>query len=198
MFVVFTRTIITFILLEVVVRLLGKRHMGELEIGEFITTLMISEIATLPLQDASIPLLYAIVPIAVLMFLEIGSSVILTKVPRLKNLVTTGPSILIEKGHINQSEMKRLRISAEELMSSLRQNNVSSIEDVNYAIMEQNASITVIPKASAVPPSANELKIKCKDPGIPHIIISDGRIDEKNIKKLKKSKDWVKEKLKEL
>ena len=102
MFVIFIRTVIIFILLEFVVRLMGKRHMGELEIGELITTIMISEIATLPLQDASIPVLYALVPISVLMVFEIGSSVILTKFPRLKALVTPGPSIIIEKGILKQ------------------------------------------------------------------------------------------------
>ena len=191
MFVIFIRTLITFVLLEFVVRLMGKRHMGELEIGELVTTLMISEIATLPLQDASIPLLYSLVPIAALMFLEIGSSIILTKFPKFKNLVTPGPSILIDKGKINQKELHRLRISIEELMSSLRQNNVSSIEDVNYAIMEQNASITVIPKVTAAPPNAKELNIKIEDPGIPHIIIVNGKIDENNIRKLGKNNEWV-------
>jgi len=191
MFVIFIRTVIIFILLELVVRLMGKRHMGELEIGELITTIMISEIATLPLQDASIPVLYALVPISVLMVFEIGSSVILTKFPRLKALVTPGPSIIIEKGKINQKELKRLRISIEELMSALRQNNVSDIEEVNYAIMEQNATITVIPKTKDAPITAEMLNIRCKDHGIPHIIVSDGRIDEKNLEKMKKNREWV-------
>lgn len=195
MFVIFIRTIIIFILLEFVVRLMGKRHMGELEIGELITTIMISEIATLPLQDTSIPILYAFVPISVLMVFEIGSSVILTKIPKLKSLVTPGPSVIIEKGKLNQAELKRLRISVEELMSALRQNNVSDIEEVNYAIMEQNAMITVIPKVKYSPPTSEAMNVIRDDPGIPHIIISDGKIDERNLKILGKDHEWLEREL---
>lgn len=191
MFVIFIRTVIIFILLEFVVRLMGKRHMGELEIGELVTTIMISEIAALPLQDASIPILYAIVPISVLMVFEIGSSVILTRIPCLKKLVTPGPSIIIEKGRINQKELSRLRLSIDELMSALRQSNVSDIDEVNYAIMEQNATITVIPKAKYTPPTAQMMNVKCDDPGIPHIIISDGKINERNLAKLRKNREWA-------
>lgn len=191
MFVIFFRTIIIFILLEFVIRLMGKRHMGELEIGEFVTTLMISEIATLPIQDVSIPIVYAIVPISVLMAFEVASSVILTKIPKLKGLVCAGPNIIIDKGKLDQKELRRLRISIEELMSALRQSNVSSISDVNYAIMEQNATITVIPKAENAPPTAKALSIKCDDPGIPHIIISDGRIAFQNLARLNKTRTWV-------
>jgi len=191
MFVILIRTIIIFILLEFVVRLMGKRHMGELEIGELITTIMISEIATLPLQDASIPILYALVPISVLMVFEIGSSVILTKFPKLKGLVTPGPSIIIEKGTVNQKELKRLRISVEELMSALRQNGVSDISEVNYAIMEQNAIISVIPKSKYTSPSADLLGIDCEEHGIPHIIISDGKINSANLKRLGKDIEWI-------
>lgn len=189
MFVIFIRTVVTFVLLEIVVRLMGKRHMGELEIGELVTTLMISEIATLPLQDASIPLLHSVIPIFTLMFLEIGGSIILTKLPGLKRLITPGPNIIIEKGHINQRELKRLRISAEELMSTLRQSNVSHIEDVNYAIMEQNASITVIPKASAE--QTDKDTQQKGDAGIPHILIVNGITDETNMHKLGIGKDRI-------
>ena len=191
MFVILIRTVIIFILLELAVRLMGKRHMGELEIGELVTTIMISEIATLPLQDASIPILYAIVPISVMTVFEIGSSVILTKLPKLKKLVTPGPSILIEKGKINQKELQRLRMSIDELMSALRQNNVSDISEVNYAIMEQNATITVIPKAEYSPPTCKDMNISCKDPGIPHIIINNGNILVENLKKISKDEKWV-------
>ncbi len=191
MFVIFIRTVILFILLNTVVRLMGKRHMGELEIGELVTTLMISEIATLPLQDPGIPFSFALFSVLTLMVLEIASSFILTNLPALKKLVTPGPSIIINKGVVDQKELKRLRISVDELMSVLRQSNVSDIKDVNYAIMEQNAKITVIPKASAAPPPARDTNATVEEVGIPHIIISNGRIDTLNMSRLCKDREWL-------
>lgn len=191
MLIIFIRTVLLFIVLTFTIRIMGKRHMGELELGELVTTLMISEIATLPLENPSTPLLTAVVPIVTLMLLEIGISMILTKIPKLKSLVSPRPSILIRKGVLDQSELKRLRISVEELMSVLRQNNVADISDVNYAIMEQNAKITIIPKSAASPPAARDMNIETRDTGLPHILIEDGVPNKYNLKKIDRDEQWL-------
>lgn len=191
MLVIFIRTVILFILLNVALRIMGKRHMGELDISEFVTTLMISEIATVPLENPSTPILISLIPIITLMTLEICSSVIILKLPKLKTILNPKPNFLIYRGELNQSELKRLRISINELMSALRQNNISDISDVNYAIMEPNAKITVIPKKFSTPPTAEDLGLHIRDNGIPHILIEDGVINTYNIKKLGKNKPWL-------
>lgn len=196
MLIVFIRTVIIFGILISVLRLMGKRHLGELEIGELVTTLMISEIATLPLENPSIPLLYAIVPLSTLMLFEVGISMILTKFPKLKNLISPRPSVIIRKGVLDQKELRRLRISMDEFLSALRQNNITDISNVNYAIMEQNAKITVVPKAEASPPNAKDMNITCRDSGIPHILIADGVTNEYNLKNSNKTHDWLASELK--
>ncbi len=196
MLVIFIRTVILFILLNIALRIMGKRHMGELDISEFVTTLMISEIATVPLENPSTPLLISLIPIVTLMTLEICSSVMTLKLPRLKSFLNPKPNFLIYKGELNQSELKRLRISINELMSALRQSNVSDISDVNYAIMEPNAKITIIAKKSASPPTAEDMGIDIEDNGIPHLLIDDGIVNEHNLKKLGKKRDWLDKELK--
>ncbi len=191
MHVIFIRTVIFFFLLSVALRLMGKRHMGELEIGELVTTLMISELATLPIENPEIPIINAVIPIFALVLLEIVSSLILTKIPSLRTLVSPKPSVIIRKGKLDQKELRKLRISIEELMSVLRQNNVPDISDVSYAIMEQNAKITVIPKSDASPVLCRDLGIKSKSSGIPHIIIEDGNINGYNLTLTGKSQKWL-------
>ena len=196
MLIVFIRTVVIFAILIAVLRLMGKRHLGELEIGELVTTLMISEIATLPLENPSVPLLYAIIPLSTLMLFEVGISMILTKFPKLKNLISPRPSVIIRQGKLDQKELRRLRISMDEFLSVLRQNNVADISDVNYAIMEQNAKITIVPKAEASQPTMKEFNLPCRDKGIPHILIADGVVNEYNLKNSKKDKDWLNAELK--
>ena len=196
MLIVFIRTVIIFAILIAVLRLMGKRHLGELEIGELVTTLMISEIATLPLENPSVPLLYAIIPLSTLMLFEVGISMILTKFPRLKNLISPRPSVIIRQGKLDQKELRRLRISMDEFLSVLRQNNVADISDVNYAIMEQNAKITIVPKAEASPPTIKEFNLPRRDKGIPHILIADGVVNEYNLKSSNKTKEWLSGELK--
>ena len=196
MLVIFIRTVILFILLNIALRIMGKRHMGELDISEFVTTLMISEIATVPLENPSTPLLISLIPIVTLMTLEICSSVMILKLPGLRTILNPKPNFLIYKGELNQSELKRLRLSVSELMSVLRQNNVSDISDVNYAIMEPNAKITVIAKKQASPPTVKDMSLNVDDSGIPHVLIDDGRVNEFNLKRLGKERAWLEKELK--
>ena len=191
MLVIFIRTVILFILLNIALRIMGKRHMGELDISEFVTTLMISEIATVPLENPSTPILISLIPIITLMTLEICSSVIILKIPKLKTVLNPKPNFLIYRGMIDQAELKRLRISVNELMSVLRQNNVSNISDVNYAIMEPNAKITVIAKRRSSPLTPDDLKISITDSGIPHVLIEDGIVNLHNMQLLNKDREWL-------
>lgn len=177
-------------------RLMGKRQLGELEISELVTTLLVSEIASLPIADQSIPLLHAVIPLVTLLTLEVSISVVLLKCPRLKNFASSRPSVLIRHGKLDQSEMRHIRISIDELISEIRQAGIASIEDVDYAILEQNGKISILPKRSAAPPNAADLNIILKETGIMHVLIEDGEINLYNLKLLGLDDAWLQQYLK--
>lgn len=185
------RTVIIYIFLISIMRLMGKRQLGELEVSELVSTIILSDIASLPICDQDIPLAYAIIPIITITFFEVGMSFLLTKAPCLKKLISASPSILINKGKLDRHELSKNRISLDELLSELRQKEIADITEVEYAIIEQNGKITVIPKAKYSPPKATELGLSPKETGLCHIIVADGHVDKYGLKKTKKSPQWL-------
>ena len=180
MLTILLRTVLVYVILIATMRFMGKRQLGELEISELVTTLLISEIASLPIVDQNIPLIYAIIPLITILTLEVTLSMILLKCPRLKGVASTRPSILIRHGKADQGEMKRNRISLDELISEIRQAGLCSLEEVDYAIVEQNGKISILPKRAAQPPSAEDLGIKVTEKGLVHVLIADGKQNEYN------------------
>lgn len=181
MITIFSRTIIIYFVLIVSVRLMGKRQIGELQISEFIVTLLLSEIASEPLTDRSIPLIYAVIPILLLLSLEVIISFALIKNNKLKRLFYGSPTVIIKKGKILQKEMSKNRLEIDELISELRQKGYSDISEVNYAIIEENGKLSVFPKADKSPPKAEDLAVKVRETGIAHVCVIDGCIIKKNL-----------------
>jgi uncharacterized membrane protein YcaP (DUF421 family) len=169
-------------------RILGKRQLGELEVSELITTILLSEIASMPIANQDIPIVYAIIPLITIMLFEVGSSFILSRSSKLKNILTSPPSTLIYKGKINQKELLKNRISPEELISELRQKNITNLSHVEYAILEQNGLLSVIPKIQHQQATLEQLNIQDTETGLVHIIISQGKWNAYNLKLLNKSK----------
>lgn len=180
----FVRTILIYALLLLSMRLMGKRQIGELEFSDFVTTLLISEIASTPISDPSIPMAHAIVPIGLVVIFEVLSSTLLAKFPKLKNLITARPSTLIQNGKICAKAMRRSRLSADELVGELRRQNICDLSEIQYAILEQNGKITAIPWAKYRPPTAEDLKLQIKDTGLCHIAIDKGAINHHTLKTL--------------
>ena len=185
------RTVIIYVFLISIMRLMGKRQLGELEVSELVSTIILSDIASLPICDQDIPLSYAIIPIITITFFEVGMSFLLTKVPGLKKLISASPSIVINKGKLNRHELAKNRISLDELLSELRQKSIADIEEVEYAIIEQNGKMTVIPKTRFQPPRAYDLGLTPKESGLCHIIVSDGHIDKYGLTRMKKTREWL-------
>lgn len=196
MITVLFRTIIIYIILAITMRILGKRQLGELEISELITTILLSEIATMPIANQDIPISYAIIPLITIVIFEVGISFLSSRFPIIKNLLSSPPSTLIYNGQINQRELKDNRISPEELLSELRINNITDASHVQYAILESNGMLSVIPKIQFQQPTLEHLNIKKNEQGIIHIIISQGSWNEYNLKLLNKSKSEFKKHLK--
>ena len=177
MHTIFIRTAFLFAVIIILMRLMGKRQIGELEVSELIVTLMLSELATSPISNADIPVSHAIVSIITVLTFEVVTSVILIKIPRIKNLVSPKPSVLIAKGKLDQREMARIRMSIDELIGELRRQGCTSIQEIEYAILEQNGKMTIIPKMKYRQPTLEQMNLSDKETGIAHILISDGYIN---------------------
>ena len=189
MITIFIRTIIIYFLLLFTMRILGKRQLGELEVSELITTILLSEIASMPIANQNIPISYAIIPLITIMTFEVAFSFLISKFPKLKNILSTPPSTLILKGAIQQKELSKNRISPEELLSELRLKNISDPSQVEYAILEQNGLLSVFPKIEYQQPTLKQLEIQDNESGIIHIIVSQGTWNEYNLKYLNKNKE---------
>lgn len=196
MLTILLRTAIIYILLISVMRLMGKRQIGELEISDLVTTFLISEIASLPISDPELPLSHAIVPIVVLLNLEIGISLLNSRFPKFKFLFTARPSTLIRDGKLCQKALSDARLSFDELFSELRQQGVDDISQIKYAILEQNGNITVIQKARYRQPTAEDLHLKPKESGLFHIIIERGYINSHGITEIGLSERTLRNELK--
>lgn len=193
---VFSRTFIMYILLLLSMRLMGKRQVGELEISELSITFMLSELAVLPISDKHIPLLQTVIPILVLLSLEVILSFFISKSATFKKLLIGKPSIIIERGKLNQKALERLRMSLSELMSEMRLKGVSSVSEVEYAIIEDNGQLSVFKKAEFSPYTAGDAAIDHAEPGIGHCIIIQGKLFKDNLTVSGKDEAWVHKQLK--
>lgn len=191
MAVILLRTIIVFICLLLAMRLMGKRQLSELEVSELIIAVLISDIASLPLQDVGIPLINALFPILALLCCELLISGITLQSTRFREFVFGQPSILIRNGIIDQNAMRKNRFSPDELAEALRANSVTDITKVRYAILETDGDINVILAASAQALTPETLARPPKDGGMPHIIINNGRILENNLRLIGRDMNWL-------
>ena len=191
------RTILLYIFLTVAVRLMGKRQIGDLQTTELVVTLLISDIAVIPMQNTSVPLLSGLVPILILIVCEIVMSVIMLKNGKFRKLVCGSPVMVIENGKILQDKMKSLRMTTEDLCVQLRQQNVFCIDDVQYCIAETNGQLSVLQKPSKRTVCAEDLNIKGDDFGIEVVVISDGELLDNSVKLCGFGKDWIMQRLSE-
>lgn len=182
MTVIFFRTIIIYILLSVTLRVMGKRQVGELEVSELVSTLLLSEIAAMPIDDPDIPFLYAIVPILFIFAVEIIITYLKNRWEPLKQIFESKPVILMEKGKINQNRLLKMRISINELLSEFRLQGVTDIEDVDYAILEQNGNLAVLLKPDKQPLTPAAVSGETGEPM--HPVILGGRLDCERIRSL--------------
>ena len=191
MLTILIRTLIVYVVLIFIMRLMGKRQIGELEVTDLVTTLLISEIASLPITNQEIPLSYALIPMITLLLLEVLSSVILIRLPRLKLLVSARPTVIIQNGNLKQASLQDLRISIDELFSEIRQQGYSSISQIDTAILEKNGKMTVLPKDAFAAPTAQQLGIAEEGGGLMHVVYANGVISKHGLALIGQSADWL-------
>ena len=175
-------------------RIMGKRQLGELELSELIVAVLMSNIAAHPLEDIGIPLINALLPILVLLCCELLISGVALRSPRLRAFMYGRPSILVRNGKIDQTAMRKNRVSLDELAEALRSGNVTDISKIRYAILETDGDINIILNASAQPLTPETLS-SVSDGGMPHIIINDGRVISDNLRLIGRDPAWLKAEL---
>lgn len=185
------RTVILYIFILLALRIMGKRQLSEMQTSELVITLLISDIAVIPMQNTGQPLLSGIVPILILISLEILFSVIMLKSGNFRKIVCGSPEMVIKDGRILQDQMRRLRMTTEDLCVQLRQQGIFSLEDVQYCIVETNGDVSVLEKPDKRTPSAEDLGIEIPDKGIEAVVINDSRYLSNSLELCSLTKEWV-------
>jgi len=188
----YIRTIILYLTMIVVVRIMGKRQIGQMEPSEFVVTMMVANLATIPMEDDGIALFAGFVPICVILGAELVLSFINLKSSKVRKLLCGKPVILIENGNILQQNLRKTRITLDELTGHLREKDVLDINAVQYAILETNGNLSVFPYPKEMPASARDAGIKVRQQSLPITIVSDGELMEDNLIIAKKDRQWLK------
>ncbi len=196
MFVVIIRTIILYVLVFIVMRIMGKRQIGQLQPIELAVAIMVSALAALPMEDISIPLLNSIIPILLLLIFQVTVSMLSMKSITLRALFSGRPAMVIENGKILQSELVNLRVNLNDLLEQLRLSGYHNIADVEFATMETNGQISVVPKSQKRPVNPEDLNIDTQYEGLCHPLIIDGQVDQRNLNSIGLNEEWLKNELK--
>lgn len=175
MTIAFLRAIIIYIAVILAVRVMGKRQIGELKPHELVVTVLVSQIATIPMEDNSMPLINSLVPLMTLVALELFVSVLSMKSLSFRNLMQGKPIFIIRDGKIDQKQMKRLRFTVDDLVDALRAKDMFDVNDVDYAVIETNGTVSVLPKKEKQPVTPGDLKVQTKKQHMPIVIVIDGK-----------------------
>ena len=187
----YIRTIFLYLILIAVVRIMGKRQIGEMEASEFVVTMLVANLAAIPMQDGGIPLYSGLVPILTVLGVELVLSSLSLRSIRLRRLLCGKPGILIENGRILQENLRATRVTLDELTGHLREKDVLDVQTVQYAILETNGNLSVFPFPKEMPPSAKDLGVTPKDRFLPVTIIEDGYLFRENLREAGKDEAWV-------
>lgn len=193
----FIRTAILYIFVVAALRIMGKRQLGELQPSELVVAIMISDLATVPMQSKRASLLEGIVPIFTLVSLEILLSVLVLKSEKLRRLITGSPTKIIENGHFLQHALASLRLCTDDVTEQLRLAGYSDITQIDSAVIETNGQISILPKEASRPVTCHDLKIKPPQQHFPHTVISDGKMRLNNLRSAGVNREWLKKKLSE-
>ena len=192
MLITFFRSIVLYIIVLVVMRLMGKREIGQLQPFELAIAIMIADLASIPMTEIGIPISNGIVPILGLLLMHLIISVINLKSVKAREIICGKPSILIYRGRIDEKVLRKERFTVNELQERLRASDVVNISDVEYAILETSGQVTVIQKPNKRNTIPEDFNIMPEYEGIPYDLVVDGKIMEDNLQKLGKDYNWLK------
>ena len=196
MLITFIRAIILYIVVLVVMRLMGKREIGQLQPFELAIAIMIADLAAVPMSELGIPLTNGIIPILALLVMYMIISALNMKSIKFRKVISGQPSLLIYRGRIDEKVLRKERITINELQERLRGDNIFKLSDVEYAILETNGEVTVIQKPEKRNIIVEDLNINPEYEGIPYDLVVDGKIMEENLKAIGRDKIWLEKQLK--
>lgn len=191
MCVVLIRSVMLYVLVIFAVRLMGKRQLGELQPSELVITILVSNIATLPIEDVNIPVAVGVTPILALVCFEVITSWLNLHFPKLRKLVSGSPKIVIRGGRIERDILRELRFSADDLLMALRSKDIFDLDEVQFAMVETTGSISVMKKQSSETPTRRDMAVSAEEADPPVLIISDGLFVAKAMNSLKISRSAV-------
>ncbi len=192
MLATFFRSIIIYIIVLIVMRLMGKREIGQMQPFELAISIMIADLASIPMTDIGIPISNGIIPIMGLLVMHLVISVLNMKSGTLRGLICGKPTILIYRGKIDEEKLRAERLTLNELEEKLRSNNVMNLGDVEYAILETSGDISVIQKPNKRTITPEDFNIMPEYEGISYDLVIDGKVMQDNLNKLDKSYEWLK------
>ncbi|MFW6380915.1 MAG: DUF421 domain-containing protein [Bacillota bacterium] len=191
MLVVIARTFILYGVVILIIRIMGKRQVGELQPFELAITIMVSALAAIPMEDIGIPLLFSLIPILLMLSFQFFLSLITLHYPKARGIICGKPSVVIKNGQFVESELKKLRININDLLEQLRIKGHPSLETVEYGIMETTGQLSIIPKSQKRPLTASDLNLDTDYEGLPESLIIDGYVLENNLKQLGLTREWL-------
>ena len=193
----YIRTVILYLVLIFGVRFMGKRQIGQMEASEFVVTMLIANLASIPMQDGGIPLFSGLIPILTVLGVELVLSGLMVKSVRFRRLLCGKPVILIENGKLLQENLRSTRITLDELTGHLREKDVLDIGSVQYAILETDGNLSVFPYPEEAPASAKAAGIPVQQQSLPVTVIEDGFFSRENLRKAGKDSKWLEKILRE-
>lgn len=191
------RTTFIYFFVVLVLRLMGKRQIGELEPSELVVTIMVSDLAAMPITNVGTPLLVSLLAILILVILEIFISYFSYRSTKVRTVFYGRPSMFYENGRLNQKEMRRQRFNVADLMEEIRNNGAVSLDEVEYVLMETNGKVSVILKSENSPVTPQDLNLKTDPVRMSYVLIDNGNLITGNLKRLGLNDIWLNKTLKE-
>ncbi len=191
MFLSFLRTILLYLVLILAIRMMGKRQIGQMEASEFVVTMLVANLASIPMQDTAIPLYSGVVPILTVLGLELVLSGLILRSVLIRKFFCGKPVILIDNGRVLQENLRRTRVTLDELTGHLREKDVLDLSHVQYAILETDGNLSVFPYPAYSPASAKDADIHPGKQYLPITIVEDGYLSRENLKKAGKDQAWL-------
>ena len=191
MLISYFRTAFLYLVLILSIRMMGKRQIGQMEASEFVVTMLVANLASIPMQDSAIPLYSGLLPILVVLGLELTLSGLILRSVWIRRFFCGKPVILIDNGKILLENLRRTRVTLDELTGHLRQKDVLDIQTVQFAILETDGSLSVFPYPRQRPATAQESGIQTEEQYLPISIVEDGYVSEENLKKAGKDRSWL-------
>ena len=195
MLISYLRTAFLYLVLILSVRMMGKRQIGQMEASEFVVTMLVANLASIPMQDAAIPLYSGLLPILVVLGMELSLSGLILHSVWVRKFFCGKPVILIDNGKILLENLRRTRVTLDELMGHLRSKDVLDVQTVQFAILETDGSLSVFPYSEERPATAKEAGIRTEKQYLPITIIEDGYVSKENLQKAGKDQVWLEETL---